>query len=342
MRKNAPLAAVLAVLLAISAAGGCSTARDDQAIANEIKGKLYSDAQLKSTNVDIAVKDGSVLLTGEVPSDSARYQAFRLASDTKGVKKVEDRLTVKAAEVIPPPAPEPAPAPKPVRRAVKRAAPVVQDPPAAAPAPPPAPVAAATPAPVATPAAPAEPEPIEVEVPAGTSVVIRMIDGVDSEVNRTGEVFRASLDEPLMVRDEVVVPSGSDVFVKLVDSKSAGRIAGRSELRLELVRLQYQGKSYQLASTTYEQVGSSRGKRSAATIGGGAAVGAVIGAIAGGGKGAAIGAAVGGAGGTAVQVLTKGQQIKVPSETRLEFRLEAPLYITYLPEKSPRSTRRRP
>ena len=66
-------------------------------------------------------------------------------------------------------------------------------------------------------------------------------------------------------------------------------------------------------------------------IGGGAALGALIGAIAGGGKGAAIGAAVGGGGGTAVQAMTKGQQVKIPSETRLDFTLHAPVAVTFLP-----------
>jgi hypothetical protein len=73
---------------------------------------------------------------------------------------------------------------------------------------------------------------------------------------------------------------------------------------------------------------ASRGKRSAAVIGGGAAVGAVIGAIAGGGKGAAIGAAAGAGTGTGVQALTKSQQIKLPAETLLEFQLKAPLTVT--------------
>ena len=63
-------------------------------------------------------------------------------------------------------------------------------------------------------------------------------------------------------------------------------------------------------------------------IGGGAAAGAVIGAIAGGGKGAAIGAAAGAGAGTGVQALTKGEQIKLPSETLLEFQLKAPLTVT--------------
>ncbi len=62
--------------------------------------------------------------------------------------------------------------------------------------------------------------------------------------------------------------------------------------------------------------------------GGGAALGAIIGAIAGGGKGAAVGAATGAAAGTGVQILTKGETLKVPAETILEFKLESPLVIT--------------
>ena len=334
MRKSASFAALVA-LLAFGLA--CSTARSDETIANDIKAKFFADTQLKATNLEVAVRDGQVTLSGEVPTDSARYQAFRLAADTQGVKRVEDRMSVKVAEAAPPPEPEPAPVPAPVRK-TKRAVPVERE--ETTPPPPPAPVAAA-PAPAPPPVEPEPPKPMEVEIVAGTPVVVRMIDGIDSEVNRAGEVFRASLDAPLMADGEVVVPEGADVFVKLVESKSAGRLAGRSELRLELIRLQFQGKSYPLVSSTYEQVGTSRGKRTAATVGGGAAIGAVIGAIAGGGKGAAIGAAVGGAGGTAVQVLTKGQQIRVPSETRLEFRLEAPVEVTYMPEQSAGATRRR-
>lgn len=77
-----------------------------------------------------------------------------------------------------------------------------------------------------------------------------------------------------------------------------------------------------IATGDYDVAGSSRGKQSAERIGGGAALGAIIGAIAGGGKGAAAGAAIGGGAGTAVQVLTKGQQVRVPSETVLDFTLQ--------------------
>ena len=133
--------------------------------------------------------------------------------------------------------------------------------------------------------------------------------------------------------DQVVIPRGADVSVRLVQAASAGHVSGRSELRLELVKLDFQGKSYPLVSSPYDLAGSSRGKRTAATVGGGAVLGALIGAIAGGGKGAAIGAGVGAAGGGVYTGMTKGQQVKIPAETKLDFRLEQPVSVTYMPKK---------
>jgi len=327
MRKSA--ISLVMVVLAIGLAAGCSRGRSDQDITTDVKAKMFSDPQLKGANLEVAAKNGEVTLGGEVPNDAARYQAFKLATETPGVTKVNDRMSVKIAEAPPAPLPEakpePLPAPAPARKLTRKtsAAPLREaaTPPAAEP------VAAA-------PAPPPPPQPKHVEIPAGTSVVVRMIDAIDSETNHTGEIFRASLDSPLVVDNEIVVPTGTDVYVKLVEARSAGHITGRSELRLELVRMQFQGKSYVLASSEYEQVGTSRGKRSAETIGGGAAIGAAIGAIAGGGKGAAIGAGVGAGSGTAIQVLTKGKQIKIPSETKLDFKLEQPVEVSYFPEKN--------
>lgn len=169
-----------------------------------------------------------------------------------------------------------------------------------------------------------------------------MIDSVDSEVNHPGEIFKASLDAPIVVDNEIVVPAGADVYAKLVDARSAGHMTGRSELKLELVRMEFQGKSYPLVSSEYAQAGASRGKRTAATVGGGAVLGTLIGAIAGGGKGAAIGAAAGAGAGTVAQAATKGQQIKIPSETKLDFRLEQPVEVSYFPEKNQTPSRRKP
>ena len=106
-----------------------------------------------------------------------------------------------------------------------------------------------------------------------------------------------------------MVPKGADVYVRLSDASSAGHLTGKSELHLELIKLEYQGRSYPLVSSTYSVTGSSRGKNTAEKVGGGAALGAIIGALAGGGKGAAIGAGVGAAPVAAfIRALSKGNR----------------------------------
>jgi hypothetical protein len=197
--------------------------------------------------------------------------------------------------------------------------------PAAAPdTPPPAPAATQsnmTPQAAAAPA-PAAPSSSTVTLPAGQSLLVRMIDGVDSSKNHVGDVFHASLETDLNVNDILVARKGTDIYGRLANAKEAGKLAGSSELQLELTRIVIDGKDYPVVSSDYTLQGKGRGGDTAKKVGGGAALGAIIGAIAGGGKGAAIGAGVGSAAGAGVQVFTRGQQVKVPSETLLEFRLQ--------------------
>ena len=167
----------------------------------------------------------------------------------------------------------------------------------------------------------------EINIPAGQSLLVRMIDGVDSSKNHVGDVFHASLETDLTIGSAVVARKGADVYGRLAEAKEAGHISGSSELQLELTRIVIDGKDYPVVSSDYTLQGKGRGKNTAEKVGGGAALGAIIGAIAGGGKGAAIGAGVGAGAGGAVQVLTRGQQVKVPSETLLEFRLQQPVTV---------------
>ncbi len=167
-----------------------------------------------------------------------------------------------------------------------------------------------------------------ITIPAGQSILVRMIDSVDSSKNHVGDIFHASLETDLTVNDMLVARKGTDVYGRLAEAKEAGHIAGSSELQLELTRMVIDGRDYPVVSSDYTLQGKGRGKNTAEKVGGGAALGAIIGAIAGGGKGAAIGAGVGAGAGGAVQVLTRGQQVKVPSETLLEFRLQQPATVT--------------
>jgi hypothetical protein len=159
-------------------------------------------------------------------------------------------------------------------------------------------------------------------------LTVRLIDGIDSARHRPGDEFAATIEAPIVVGDRVVVPRNTDARVRLTESRSAGRMTGQSELRVELVSFNFNGQTYQVQTSVIEKAGASRGKRTAETIGGGAALGGLIGAIAGRGKGAAIGAAVGAGAGTAVQAGTHGQQVQIPSETKLDFTLKAPFTIT--------------
>jgi hypothetical protein len=174
-------------------------------------------------------------------------------------------------------------------------------------------------------------QPKDVVIPENTIVSIRMIDGVDSSVNHAGEIFHASLEAPIVVNDSVVVPQGADVYVRLTAASSAGRMKGKSELHLELVKMDFEGRSYPLVSDTYSETGSSRGRSTAKKVGGGAVVGAILGGLLGGGKGAAIGAGVGAGGGAVYQGATKGKQVKVARETKLDFQLSQPLTVTVMP-----------
>ncbi len=166
-----------------------------------------------------------------------------------------------------------------------------------------------------------------VTIPAGQSLLVRMIDGVDSSKNHVGDVFHASLETDLNVGNSIVARKGTDVYGRLAQAKEAGHMSGSSELQLELTRIVIDGKDYPVVSSDYSLKGKGRGSDTAKKVGGGAVAGAIIGAIAGGGKGAAIGAGAGSAAGAGVQVFTRGQQVKVPSETLLEFRLQQPVMV---------------
>jgi hypothetical protein len=166
-----------------------------------------------------------------------------------------------------------------------------------------------------------------VTVPAGTRILIRMVDSVDSSKQKAGFRFTATLETNLLAVDVVVAPRGTTVYGQLASASSAGRVSGSSQLTLELTDIMINGTAYPLLSSTYEVKGSGEGSKTAKKVVGGVGLGALIGGIAGGGKGAGIGALVGGAGGTAVAASKKGEQLSIPSESLLEFRLQQPAIL---------------
>lgn len=165
------------------------------------------------------------------------------------------------------------------------------------------------------------------QIPSGTSITVRMIDRVDSEQTRLGQTFRASVDEPVQVNGQTVIMRGSDATVKLVEDKDSGKFEGRTVLTLALMQVSINGRLVDATTSDVTKESASRGSRTAKVVGGTTALGAIIGALAGGGKGAAIGAASGAAVGGTAQVVTKGQVVKIPPETRLTFIFQQPIQL---------------
>jgi hypothetical protein len=166
-----------------------------------------------------------------------------------------------------------------------------------------------------------------ITVPAGTRILIRTVDAIDSSKQKAGFRFTATLETNLQAEDQVIAPRGTTVYGRLAQASSAGRMSGSSELTLELTDILINGTAYPLLTSTYELKGKGEGGKTAKKVVGGAGLGALVGGIAGGGKGAGIGAAAGAATGTAVAASKKGQQLQIPSESLLEFRLEQPVAL---------------
>jgi len=349
MKARLPLSFLTALLLLVSIGLGCNKAVDTKAksdaeIASEVQNRFTQDSGLQDKQLTVQTTNGAVTLAGNVDTPAQRDAAAKQAASVEGVKQVINNLQVSAppaqeqsAQAAPPPAPveEPRRMLKPRASSVRKHANNANSDSMASAAP-----AALTPAPLAaapsTP--PPPPPPQKVTIPSGTSLAVRLVDTIDSEKSQMGETFRATLDSPLAVDGDVAIPAGHDVEGHIVDVKSAGKFAGQSLLVLQLDRISVGGKYYSIQTDQYKKQGSSRGKNTAEKVGAGAGIGAIIGAIAGGGKGAAIGAAAGGGLGGGVQAATKSQQIKLASETVLNFTLQGP--VTVLPtSKGPNADR---
>ena len=182
---------------------------------------------------------------------------------------------------------------------------------------------------VPPPPAPPPPAPNTVTIPAGTTVQVRMGETLNTERNKDGDAFVATLDQPLVVDGFVIAERGARVRGRVVQALRSGRVEGLAKLSVQLTEVNTSdGQRLKVDTSPFERQAPTTHKADAAKIGGGAALGAIIGAIAGGGKGAAIGAGVGGAAGTGGVMMTRGKPAEIPVETRVAFRLKNPVTIT--------------
>lgn len=337
--KSQPFFVCVLALAALAGFSGCNRApvRTDAQMAAEVQGRIARDSKIGSREVTVQAEQGVVTLTGAVSSDQERTMAAADAATVDGVKTVINNMVVQPAQVaasLPeePPAPQSTPRSG-SRAAARRTADANSDVgglPKANRELPSAPENAASSSsadPVAAQAVP-PPPPKKFIVPAGTQLTVRLNDGLDTERNQIGDQFHASLSAPIMMDDETVIPSGTDVLGRVVDVKSSGRFAGNSALTLELTSLSINGRTYNLQTNQWSRQGKGEGKNTAVKAGGGAALGAIIGGLAGGGKGAAIGSVAGAGAGTGVAATKKGEQIKLAPEASLSFLLVNTVTVT--------------
>src|SRR5580693_4137634 len=280
--------ALLTALLGLAIA--CSKKPSDDSIAKDIQDKIAADPDTKDSQVSVAAKDAKVTMTGQVKTPAAQQKIEQIAREEPGAAGVDDQTAVQ---------PDASAAPSPA--------------PAQAMAPPPPPVE--------------KPKPQPVVVPSGTTLTITVGQALSSKTSQTGQTFIGTLAQPVSVGGKTAIPAGATVSGTVVTAKAKGKIKGEGELTLALTSVTVKGQALSIQTAVLENTTKGKGKRTAATTGGGAAGGALIGGIAGGGKGAGIGALVGAGAGLLGGAVTGNQQIEIPAESALSFRLSAPLTV---------------
>ena len=296
----------------------------DLQISTSIQAKINTESALNGQNIQVNVANGVATLTGSVINAASRSLAAAESGSVSGVRTVINNLTVASPKPVAKTAPKPAKRVRPRHEQTAKLAPPPPPPVAASP-PPRQPEAVRT---IAPPPPPPPPAVKTVTLPAGSVIPVRMTDALDSKTTTTDSVFHGSLGADLIVDGMIAAPRGASVTGRVVTAKDATHFSGSSELSIELTQIQAQNREIPVVTDAYTKKGTGRGKNTAVKTGGGAALGALIGAIAGGGKGAAIGAAAGGGIGAGANGVTRGEQVQIPSETLVNFKLQSPISVT--------------
>jgi hypothetical protein len=226
-------------------------------------------------------------------TDNTSAQANQMASSTNSANQNQPMSSAPAQQqqMAPPPA-QPAPAQQ-----------MAQAPP---PPPPPAP---------------------PLVVPAGTSLVVRMGNTIDTKSAGVGDSFTGTLARSVTVGGVVAIPAGAGVSGTVVDAKSPGRFKGEGVLTVALTSIDVHGVPTTIQTSSYSQTVKGKGKRTAVMAGGGTGAGALIGGLAGGGKGALIGGLVGAGAGTAGAAFTGNKDLQIPAESVVTFKLNTPITV---------------
>jgi hypothetical protein len=334
--------AIISLSLAIFFTGCKSaspSAADDATLNTQVQAKLFADQNLIGQTIQATVSNGVATLNGSVTTDHIRSMASNDAAQVAGVKTVVNNLVVQSlppvttAAAPPPPPLMPVPAinkpAKPsavVHQPSYQPAPIERTTPAPQPMPQPQPQQQAE-APLPPPPPPPVPVVHNITLPAETAIPVRITETLDSATTQTGDKFTGAIASDIIVDGMVVLPQGTPVSGRVDEAKDAAHYKGSSLLTISLSAIDRHGERIQIATEPYSKQGEGRGKNTAEKVGGGAAVGAILGGIFGGGKGAAIGAAAGGGVGAGANTITRGEQVQIPSESIVRFKLSDPIIV---------------
>jgi hypothetical protein len=358
-KKVAATRTIIAVstLALVFTLAGCkssppTTPTDDATLTAALQSRIASDGAISSEPIQSSVQKQVATLNGTVSSEAVRSLAAADAAQIVGIKTVVNNLTVQTppptvtAAATPPPALPASVAPKPKPTPSSKPAPIFRQ--NAAPPPPveaPASETAAPPLPpppqeqLPPPPPPPPPPPAfrDITLPPDTVVPIRITETLDSATTQQGDLFTGTVAADVITDGLVVIRQGTPVSGRVSAVQEAAHYKGSSLLTIELTSINRHGEKLAVTTEPYSVQGKGRGANTAEKVGGGAAVGAILGGILGGGKGAAIGAAAGGGAGAGINTVTRGQQVQIPSETLIRFRLTNTLALK-VPTKETEST----
>lgn len=350
MPKSQRFAVLLTLAVALTAIGCRKPAADDATVTAAVQTRLAGDSALGSESIQSSVQAGVATLSGAVSSEAARALAANDAAQVAGVRTVVNNLSVgnnAGASQQQPTFPNSAPAP-----AVS-----VNTPPTRVPTIPVKPSAAverqkirgnalpqqSAAAPVerapqqqntqqqntqqTASAAPPQPAFRNIDVPSGTAIPVRITQTLDSATTQQGASFSGVVASDVVVDGLVAIPQGSAVTGRVDAVQEAAHFSGNSLLTIEVTSISRGGERIPVSTAAYSKQGAGRGRNTAIKTGAGAAAGAILGGIFGGGKGAAIGAAAGGGTGAGINGVTRGDQVQIPSESLIPFRLTSSVNV---------------
>ena len=94
MKRILALAACFSFVSPIARLGAADKSTVDDRISDLVRMKLATDADVKGGALDVMVKDGVVIIKGRVDSDRGKEKATKLTKKVKGVKSVDNELSV--------------------------------------------------------------------------------------------------------------------------------------------------------------------------------------------------------------------------------------------------------